>query len=64
MPKLASDVIDLEIGDAVEVANGPFVGQVGIVEEINVENKEVKVSIDAFGKKTLFVVEFESIQKL
>ena len=64
MPKLASDVIDLEIGDAVEVANGPFAGQVGIVEEINVENKEVKVSIDAFGKKTLFVVEFESIQKL
>ena len=64
IPKWASNDIDLEIGDTVEVVNGPFGGQIGIVEEINVENKEVKVSIDAFGKKTLFVVELESIQKL
>lgn len=63
-PKIASSNIDLEIGDAVEVSNGPFAGQVGTVEEINVENKEVKVCIDAFGKKTLFVVEFDSIQKI
>ncbi len=63
-PKIASGDIDLEIGDTVEVSNGPFAGQVGTVEEINVENKEIKVCIDAFGKKTLFVVEFDSIQKL
>ncbi|MEG2727392.1 MAG: transcription termination/antitermination protein NusG [Bacilli bacterium] len=63
-PKIASNNIDLEIGDTVEVAKGPFSGQVGIVEEINLETKEVKVCIDAFGKKTLFVVEFESIEKL
>lgn len=63
-PKIASNDIDLEIGDAVEVANGPFAGQVGNVEEINQETKEVKVCIDAFGKKTLFVVESDSIQKI
>lgn len=63
-PKIAENNIDLEIGDTVEVANGPFVGQVGTVEEVNLETKEVKVCIDAFGKKTLFVVESDSIQKI
>jgi len=63
-PKIAAGDIDLEIGDAVEVSNGAFAGQVGTVEEINVETKEVKVCIDAFGKKTLFVVELDSIEKI
>lgn len=63
-PKIGNSNIDLEIGDAVEVSNGPFAGQVGTVEEIDVETKEVKVCIDAFGKKTLFVVESDSIEKL
>ncbi|CEI74356.1 MULTISPECIES: transcription termination/antitermination protein NusG [Romboutsia] len=63
-PKIGNSDIDLEIGDAVEVSNGPFAGQVGTVEAIDVEAKEVKVCIDAFGKKTLFVVESDSIEKL
>ena len=63
-PKLVNSDIDLEIGDTVKVADGPFSGQVGTVEEINLETKEVKVCISAFGKKTLFVVEFESIEKI
>ena len=63
-PKIAAGDIDLEIGDAVEVSNGAFAGQVGTVEEINVATKEIKVSIDAFGKKTLFTVELDSIEKI
>lgn len=63
-PKIANKNIDLEIGDTVEVSNGPFSGQVGSVEEINLDTKEVKVCIDAFGKKTLFVVESDSIHKI
>lgn len=63
-PKIANQDIDLEIGDTVEVSNGPFGGQVGTVEEINLDTKEVKVCIDAFGKKTLFVVESDSIHKI
>ncbi len=64
VPKLGNSNVDLEVGEAVEITTGPFGGQVGIVEEINLENKEVKVCIDAFGKKTLFVVELDSIQKI
>lgn len=63
-PKIGNSNIDLEIGDTVEVTSGPFSGQVGNVEEINLETKEVKVCIDAFGKKTLFVVESSNIERL
>ena len=63
-PKQVSNDIDLEIGDAVELVKGPFNGQVGVVEEIDVETKEIKVCIDAFGKKTLFTMELEGIQKI
>lgn len=63
-PKIANKDIDLEIGDTVEVSSGPFAGQVGTVEEINLDTKEVKVCIDAFGKKTLFVVEADSIHRI
>ena len=64
IPKLVNSDIDLEIGDTVKVSNGPFSGQIGNVEEINLDTKEVKVCINAFGKKTLFLVEFEGIEKI
>lgn len=64
VPKLVNGDIDLEVGDTVKVANGPFGGQIGTVEEINLDTKEIKVCIDAFGKKTLFVVESEGIEKI
>lgn len=63
-PKIGNSTMDLEIGDAVEVSSGSFGGQIGVVEEINYETKEVKVCIDAFGKKTLFTIESNSIEKL
>ena len=64
VPKIVNPDIDLEIGDTVRVSKGPFSGQVGNIEEVNLETREVKVCIDAFGKKTLFVIEFENIQKI
>ena len=55
-PKIGNSDIDLEIGDAVEVSNGPFAGQVGTVEAIDVETKEVKCAVDQhLEQKTLFV---------
>lgn len=63
-PKVASGDIDLEIGDTVQVSSGPFGGQVGTVEEINLESKEVKLFVDGFGKKTIFTTDFNGIQKI
>ncbi|RDY25349.1 transcription termination/antitermination factor NusG [Romboutsia weinsteinii] len=64
VPKIATGDIDLEINDTVKIAKGPFSGQIGNVEEINLDTKEIKVCISAFGKETLFSVEFDGIEKI
>ena len=63
VPKLVSGDINFEIGELIKVANGPFEGQIGTIEEIDLETKDVKVCIDAFGKKTLFEIDHKSIEK-
>ena len=63
-PKVVNSDIDFEIGDTVKVSQGPFSGQIGNIEEIDLENREVKVCINAFGKRTLFVIELEGIEKI
>ncbi|MDR1774008.1 MAG: transcription termination/antitermination protein NusG, partial [Clostridioides sp.] len=63
-PKSIGGKIDLEIGESVKISKGPFVGQVGIVNDVNHDKKEVKVSINAFGKETPFILDVEGIEKL
>lgn len=63
-PKIVDGHIDLEIGDIIRVASGPFIGQTGKVEDINIDKKEVKVSINAFGKETPFTMDVEGIEKI
>ena len=58
MPK-----IDLEIGDRVEVKDGPLQGFSGVVEEINQEKHKVKVNISMFGRETPAELELKQITK-
>lgn len=51
VPKVVNPDVDLEIADAVEVAKGPFSGQVGTVEEINLETREAKVCIEHLARR-------------
>lgn len=56
--------IDLEIGDQVEVKDGPLQGFSGFVEEINYEKHKVKVNISMFGRETPAELEFNQIAKI
>lgn len=56
--------IDLEIGDQVEVKEGPLQGFTGLVEEINFEKQKVKVNISMFGRETPAELEFIQIAKI
>ncbi|MPW25040.1 transcription termination/antitermination protein NusG [Alkalibaculum sp. M08DMB] len=56
--------IDLEIGDRVEVKEGPLKGFDGLVEEINSEKQKVKVNISMFGRETPAELEFTQIAKI
>lgn len=56
--------IDLEPGDSVKVISGSFVDNVGEVEDINIEKREVKVYVNAFGRKALVTLGLENIEKV
>ena len=45
--------IDFEVGDNVEIADGPLAGFIGEVVEIDADAMKVKVNVSMFGRETL-----------
>lgn len=56
--------VDISVGEAVEILEGPFAHFHGRVEEIDTEKGKVKVSVDMFGRETIMELDFEQIQKM
>lgn len=56
--------LDLEIGDAVKVANGPFADSIGLVKEINSNKKTLVVKLSIFGRETPVELDFAQIIKM
>jgi len=44
--------VDVEIGQHILVAAGPFSGQVGTIETIDVDNQKLTILVDLFGQET------------
>jgi transcriptional antiterminator NusG len=57
-------VVDYEVGDNVRVADGPLESFIGVVEDINMEKKKVRVLVSMFGRETPVELELVQIQKL
>jgi len=55
---------DIEIGETVQVLEGPFAEFQGKVEEIDEAKGKVKVSVDMFGRETKMELDFVQVQKL
>lgn len=56
--------LDIEIGEMVEVLEGPFANFQGKVEEIDTDKQKVKVAVDMFGRETNMELDFEQIKKI
>lgn len=56
--------IDYEVGELVEVIEGPFAGFQGKIEEIDLEKDKIKVSVDMFGRETNMELDYEQIEKV
>lgn len=52
------------MGDTVRVVSGAFVDNIGEVEDISIEKREVKVYVNAFGRKALVTLGLENIEKV
>jgi len=56
--------IDVSIGEAVEVLEGPFAHFQGRIEEIDADKGKIKVTVDMFGRETKMELGFEQIRKI
>lgn len=56
--------IDIEVGESVKVTSGPLKEFIAVIQEINLEKRKIKASIDMFGRETLAELEFTQVEKL
>lgn len=57
-------IVDYEVGDNVRVVSGPLENFIGIVEEINMEKRKVRVAVSMFGRETPVELELVQIHKI
>ena len=54
---------ELQVGEKVNVIDGPFKGMVGTIDNIDTENNKLTVLIDLFGQETPVEVELFQVSK-
>ena len=59
-----ADVVEVKyaVGDSVNIVGGPLSGFTGIVDEIDVANNNVRVTISMFGRETSVELELNQIE--
>jgi len=55
---------ELKEGDSIKIVDGPFVGMVGKIESVDMENKIVNAIVDLFGQETSIEVELKQIDRI
>lgn len=55
---------DMEVGDKVRVATGPFSNQIGAIDSIDEDHQTVTVLVDMFGRQTPVELSFDDVEKV
>lgn len=56
--------VDFDVGEVVEIVEGPFADFTGEITDIDKEDEEVTVNVKIFGRETPVNIGFEGIEKL
>lgn len=57
-------VLDIEVGQSVNVMSGPLEGFVGVVTEISHEKQKMKVNVSMFGRETPVELDFYQVKPI
>ncbi len=55
--------VPYSVDEAVKVTDGPFSGFSGVIEEVNLEKRKLKVMVKIFGRKTPLELGFNQVEK-
>ena len=58
------EVIDIAVGDSVQIFNGPFEGNIGVIKEMSQAKRTAIVSLSIFGRETPVELDFMQIKKM
>jgi transcriptional antiterminator NusG len=50
------------VGDNIKIVDGPLTGFTGIVDEIDLTNNQVKITISMFGRETPVELELDQVE--
>ncbi len=56
--------LDFEVGDNVRITDGPLESFIGVIEEINMEKRKIRVSVSMFSRETPVELEFHQVEAL
>ena len=56
--------INFVVGDNIKIIDGPLESFIGVIEEINLEKKKVRVCVSMFGRETPVELEFYQVEAL
>lgn len=56
--------VDIEVGESVNIINGPLKGFAAVITEVGLEKKKLKGLVNMFGRETPVELEFNQIEKL
>ena len=56
--------VDFELGESVQIKEGPFASYSGTIEELDKDKAKLKVMVNMFGRDTKVELDFNQVEKI